>query len=90
MLWYVYLVRTSGGALYCGITTDIERRFKQHSDGTGAKALRGKGPLTLEFSYQVGSNRSQALKLEYAIKKLSKLNKELLVSNPTSIQQIVV
>ncbi|MFA0698033.1 GIY-YIG nuclease family protein, partial [Vibrio sp. 10N.222.49.C9] len=48
--WFVYLIRNRHNALYCGVTNDLERRFSQHANGTGAKALKGKGPLTLEWS----------------------------------------
>ena len=68
--WYLYLIETARGALYTGITTDVARRFEQHSRGRGARALRGKGPLTLRHAQVVG-NRSDALKLEAAIKRLS-------------------
>ncbi len=85
--WYLYLIRTAKGSLYTGITTDVERRFSEHSGGQkGAKALKGKGPLTLEFSLPVGG-RSNALKLEYQVKQLSKLNKEKLIQQEGFIQQ---
>ncbi|ASG01935.1 MAG: GIY-YIG nuclease family protein [Vibrio anguillarum] len=77
--WWVYLVRTRYQALYCGITTDVERRFVQHQTGKGAKALRGKGPLLLVWSQRVEGGKSLALKTELAIKKLTKLQKEQLV-----------
>ncbi|TBL74306.1 GIY-YIG nuclease family protein [Obesumbacterium proteus] len=77
--WYLYLIRTASGALYTGITTDVERRYQQHQNGTGAKALRGKGPLQLAFSCFVGE-RGQALRFEYRIKQLNKAQKEKLVS----------
>ncbi|GEM77992.1 GIY-YIG nuclease family protein [Vibrio superstes] len=77
--WFVYLIRNRHNALYCGVTNDLERRFSQHANGTGAKALKGKGPLTLEWSTNV-ENKSQALKLEYKIKQLSKQRKERLVA----------
>ena len=48
--WYLYLIRTADNKLYTGITTDVERRYQQHQSGKGAKALRGKGELTLAFS----------------------------------------
>ncbi|MDW3059469.1 GIY-YIG nuclease family protein, partial [Vibrio sp. 1978] len=35
--WSVYLIRNNRNALYCGVTNDIERRFKQHQLGKGAK-----------------------------------------------------
>lgn len=78
--WFLYLVRTNKGSLYTGITTDVERRFLEHQLGgvKGAKSLKGKGPLTLEF-YTIVQNRSVALKLEYKIKQLSKVNKEKII-----------
>ncbi len=77
--WFVYLIRNRHNALYCGVTNNLERRFLQHANGTGAKALKGKGPLTLEWSTNV-ENKSQALKLEYRIKQLSKQRKERLIA----------
>ncbi|MBW3163148.1 GIY-YIG nuclease family protein [Ferrimonas balearica] len=80
--WFLYLVRTRSGHLYTGITTDVERRFAEHQAGApkGARALRGKGPLTLVYQSPAGS-RSDALKAEYRIKQLSKSAKEALVSS---------
>lgn len=76
--WYLYLVREKNNALYCGITTDVQRRFEQHKAGTGAKALKGKMPLRLVFSCLIGS-RSAASKIEYQVKQLNKSTKERLV-----------
>ncbi|MEQ9946600.1 GIY-YIG nuclease family protein [Pectobacterium aroidearum] len=78
--WYLYILRTVAGALYTGITTDVSRRLNQHQTGKGAKALRGKGELTLVFHCLAG-DRSNALKLEYRIKQLSKSQKERLVQD---------
>ncbi|MDN0123920.1 GIY-YIG nuclease family protein [Yersinia aleksiciae] len=84
-LWYLYLLRTASGMLYTGITTDVARRLAQHQNGKGAKALRGKGELTLVFQCEAG-DRSTALKLEYRVKQLSKPQKEKLVmSQPPSL-----
>ncbi|PMH03673.1 GIY-YIG nuclease family protein [Vibrio lentus] len=77
--WVVYLIRNRHNALYCGVTNNLERRFEQHQTGKGAKALKGKGPLELVWSFAVGS-KSEALKTEYAIKQLPKPRKEKLVS----------
>ena len=54
MCWFLYLIRTADNRLYTGITTDVPRRFLQHQEGKGAKALRGKGELALAFSQKVG------------------------------------
>jgi len=87
--WSLYLIRCSDGSLYTGVTTDVERRFREHRKGTGAKYLRGRGPLTLEFHCRVG-NRSEALRLEHLVKRLDKMQKEALlkeaVSNPEALR----
>lgn len=86
--WFIYLVRNNRNALYTGITTDVERRFCEHqsSGPKAAKALKGKGPLSLEFSYPV-ENRVVASQLEYRIKKLPKVKKEQLISQPELLQE---
>lgn len=77
--WFIYMIRTAKNALYTGITTNVERRFQEHQHSKkGAKALRGKGPLTLVWTKEV-ENKSAALKLEAAVKKLTKRQKEALV-----------
>ncbi|MDU1025671.1 MAG: GIY-YIG nuclease family protein, partial [Leclercia adecarboxylata] len=70
-----------------GITTDVPRRFLQHQTGKGAKALRGKGELTLAVSAVVG-DRSLALRLEYRIKQLTKRQKECLVSGDGTFEAL--
>ena len=73
------MVRMKNGNLYTGITTDVARRFDEHQHSPkGARALKGKGPLTLVFQKEVG-NRSMASKIEYAVKKLPKVKKEAMI-----------
>jgi|TARA_R110001583_G_scaffold74989_2_gene207018 putative endonuclease len=88
--WSLYLIRTDAGSLYCGVTTDVERRFHEHSSSgiKAAKSLRGRGPLTLEFQRYIGS-RSAALKCEFAVKRLSRNEKEKLISGLRNLPEIV-
>ncbi|HCL5343884.1 TPA: GIY-YIG nuclease family protein [Salmonella enterica] len=86
--WYLYLIRTADNALYTGITTDVARRYRQHQTGKGAKALRGKGELTLAFAAQVG-DRSLALRIEYRIKQLTKRQKERLVTEHEAFEALL-
>ncbi|ECJ6649076.1 GIY-YIG nuclease family protein, partial [Salmonella enterica subsp. enterica] len=86
--WYLYLIRTADNALYTGITTDVARRYRQHQTGKGAKALRGKGELTLAFAAQVG-DRSLALRIEYRIKQLTKRQKERLVTEREAFEALL-
>ncbi len=88
-IWWLYLVRTQSGSLYTGITTDVQRRFAEHQAGglKAAKSLKGKGPLSLVFSVAVG-DRSQALKLEYKVKRLTKAKKEQLILDSSLFSQL--
>ncbi len=78
--WQLYLVRTASGSLYAGISTDPQRRLRQHQGelAGGARALRGKGPLTLVWTF-AACNRSHASMLEYQLKQLKKADKERLI-----------
>ena len=86
--WYVYLVRCRSGDLYTGIATDVERRLAEHRANKGARYLRGKGPLKLEFEKRVG-DRGLALKIERRIKKLSRKEKERLIRSNTSLEELL-
>jgi len=88
--WHLYLVRCRYGSLYTGITTDVARRFAEHqgNSDTGAKYLRGRGPLVLVFQKTLGS-RSLALGVESKVKKLSKARKEELIRDNKRIDEIV-
>lgn len=88
MCWFVYLIRTADNRLYTGITTDVARRLEQHQRGKGAKALRGKGELSLAFCAEVGE-RSLALRIEYRIKQLTKRQKERLVAGDDAFEQLL-
>ncbi len=86
--WSLYLVRCADGSLYTGISTDVERRIGEHGGPRGAKRLRGKGPLRLVFQQAVG-DRSEALRLEYQVKKLSRPDKERLLRGNIPLQQLL-
>ncbi|MEX1031758.1 MAG: GIY-YIG nuclease family protein [Cellvibrionaceae bacterium] len=77
--WSVYIIRTEGGRLYTGITTDVLRRFRDHCEGkTGAKFFRTDKPATLAL-VENGLTRSSASQREAAIKKLSPGEKRQLI-----------
>jgi putative endonuclease len=83
----VYMLRCADGSLYTGIATDVSRRLQEHqSSSRGAKFLRGRGPLTLEFQQAVG-DRGDASRVEYLLKNLAKVDKEKLVSGRKSLTE---
>lgn len=78
--WSVYILRCGDGSLYTGIATDVARRVAEHETGRkGAKYLRGRAPFSIVFQAEVG-DRSAATRVELEIKRLSKAEKERLVS----------
>jgi putative endonuclease len=80
-MWFVYMIRTNDGQLYTGITTDIQRRWREHSSGKGgARYFRARKPERLCL-LEEHADRSSASKREAEIKKLTKTLKETLIAN---------
>lgn len=72
--YYCYIVRCSDGTLYTGLTTDVERRVKEHNAGKGAKYTSMRGPVELIYQEPAG-DRSSATKRERKIKQMSRERK---------------
>jgi putative endonuclease len=68
---FVYLLRCADGSLYCGWTTDPERRLRQHQAGTASRYTKRRRPV--EYALVVpAADRSAALREEWRIKRLSR------------------
>jgi putative endonuclease len=78
MLWSVYVVRCRDGSLYTGITTDPVRRLSEHNRGCGSAYTRSRLPVALVY-LEPAEDRSQALRREHAIKRMSRAEKDFLV-----------
>ena len=79
MSWIVYILECSDQTLYTGITNDLERRLAAHENGTGAKYLRGRGPLVLIHT-EAHPDRAAASRREAAIKRLKPVEKRALAA----------
>jgi predicted GIY-YIG superfamily endonuclease len=79
-MYFVYILRCADSSLYCGITTDVKRRFREHQDGKGGNYTRSHKVLQVVYTEKC-KDRSTALKREIAIKKLSRGDKLLLIQN---------
>ena len=85
MNWQVYIILCTDNSLYTGITTDLERRFRQHADSQGAKYFRGRRPGEVVY-LECGHTRSTASRREAAIKKLLRADKlRLIASNSNEL-----
>ena len=71
---YVYLLRCSDGTLYCGWTTDLDKRLQAHNSGKGAKYTRSRLPVELVY-YERWEDRHEALSREWHIKRLPREEK---------------
>ncbi len=77
--WVVYMILTEGQRLYTGITNNLEQRWQTHRSGKGAKFFRSDPPVKIVYREPI-ANKSEALKREAAIKKLSAREKRQLIS----------
>jgi len=76
--WQVYIVRCADTTLYTGIARNLQKRIDEHNHGRlAARYTRARRPVVLVYSESCES-RSEALRREMAIKKLSRSDKELL------------
>jgi len=77
----VYIVECRDGSFYTGITTNLEKRIKEHNGELkgGAKYTKGKGPVVLKY-FEKLETRSDALKREYEIKQLTRKQKQKIIS----------
>jgi putative endonuclease len=79
-MYTIYILRCADDSFYTGITTDLERRFKQHKQGTASHYTRAHGAVEMVYT-EKKRTRSAALKREAAIKKLSRQQKQELVDS---------
>lgn len=79
--WQVYILECADGTLYTGVATNLPRRLRQHNGelAGGPKYTRGRRPVKLLWSDGV-DGRSAAQQRESSIKKLTRVDKLLLVS----------
>jgi len=79
-MWFVYILLCSDGSFYTGSTNDVEKRLEAHLAGKGAKYTKSHKPerIIYQESFQT---KSEALKREIEIKKLTKIDKLKLVKN---------
>lgn len=88
--WHIYILDCDGRYYYTGITTDVDRRMREHQTGKtpGARATRGFSMIAPVYAAAIGS-RSRALRAEYRLKKLSREEKWRIVQDQPSAAQLM-
>ncbi len=79
-MFWVYMLECADGSLYTGWTPDLENRVRQHNAGRGSKYVRSRLPAQLRYSESYDT-RAEAMRREYAMKKLSRSEKLALIAN---------
>lgn len=76
---YTYVVECSDGTLYTGWTNNLEKRIACHNAGKGAKYTKTRRPVTLVYC-EIFETKEDAMRREYAIKQMSRKEKQSLIS----------
>ncbi|MDR3225979.1 MAG: GIY-YIG nuclease family protein [Clostridiales Family XIII bacterium] len=76
---YVYIVRCADGTFYTGWTNNIEKRIEAHNSGKGGKYTRTRFPVELVY-FETYPTKQEAQSREFAIKRLSRQAKEILIT----------
>ena len=77
-MWFVYILLCNDESYYIGSSNDVEKRFKEHLDGKGGRYTRSHKPVKLVYKEEL-ANKSEALKREAELKKLTRIKKQALV-----------
>lgn len=83
-MFYTYILQCSDGTLYTGFTNNIENRISTHNKGLGAKYTRGRLPVKLVYKEKF-TGKSEALKREHSIKKLTRKEKMKLIKSEKTL-----
>ena len=75
---YTYILKCKDDSLYTGWTNDLKKRITSHNAGKGAKYTNARRPVELVY-YEEFQTREESMKREYAIKQLSRKEKEALI-----------
>ena len=79
-MYYTYIVRCSDNTLYTGYTNNVEKRVMTHNLGKGARYTRSRLPVKLVYREEF-ETKGEAMSREWHIKRLSKEEKEKLISH---------
>lgn len=84
--YFVYILKCSDGSLYTGITNDLDHRLAMHKSGKGSKYVRAHLPIELVYREEF-KTKSEALKREIEIKKMSRTQKLYMINGTNSPKQ---
>ena len=84
--YITYIVECADRTLYTGWTNNLKKRIEKHNSGEGAKYTRSRRPVRLVY-FELHATKEEAMQREYAIKKLSRMQKLELI-HEKGLQQV--
>ena len=75
---YTYILECKDGSYYTGWTNNLEKRLQDHNAGKGAKYTKARRPVLLAH-YETFTTKEEAMRREYAIKQMTRAEKEKLI-----------
>ena len=88
MAWHLYLLECADGSVYTGIATDVDARFAQHMNGTGARYTRSRKPVRVLASFEL-ADRASASRAEYWVKRLTPRDKRSLAAGAITLDSVL-
>jgi putative endonuclease len=88
-VYWVYILHCDNDSYYTGYTSDLARRYDSHINGTGhCKYTRSFKPLNIAQCWQIEGEKAQAMQIERYIKKLNRIQKEIMIKEPHTLLSI--
>ncbi|HAT3977607.1 TPA: GIY-YIG nuclease family protein [Legionella pneumophila] len=85
--YWVYILFCENNTYYTGYTNNLEQRYQSHVDGAGGcKYTRSFKPVKIAQSWKITGGKSEAMKIERHIKKLTREEKEKLIKLPEALR----
>jgi putative endonuclease len=88
-LYWIYMLRLANGSYYTGYTNDLDRRFRAHRDGRGARITRSFAPVAVAACWQVHCQKGMAMRIEAWIKSRTRQVKQNLIDHPESLGELL-
>jgi putative endonuclease len=89
--YWVYILLCNNNSYYTGYTSDLEKRYTAHKNGTAkCKYTQSFKPLRIAQSWKITGDKAFAMRIERYIKKLSRAEKEVLILEPSRLLDLFI
>ncbi|CEG58773.1 GIY-YIG nuclease family protein [Legionella fallonii] len=88
--YWVYILLCENNTYYTGYTNNLEKRYLCHVDGTGSKYTRSFKPVKIAQAWEIHEGKRKAMQVERYIKKLSRSDKDKIITEPKLLDLQVI